>query len=184
MKARRLLGILLAGALLAGCASVPVERSRRPLASGSGSYLLSRKYRPDREGGRYIYFTRFYFGSSGFYRSEIFTIRKVEGEGAGRYQLIIDLNGPELSNIRSIVIKADGSVYRLSDPKYWSNWLPFTALRFEERYQFQLDPALVASLRTAKTIRIQDVAGPITLTPRQRSALQSFLRDTETSVYF
>jgi hypothetical protein len=176
----RFLGILLAGALVAGCASLPtVERSRHPLATGTGSYLIKKAHHPGREGGRNVYFSRFYFGSNGFYQSQIFTIQKITSAGTAYYQLRVDMYGTDWANLHSIVVKADGSAFRLpQDTHPRQILLPVGTSRFQETYKFRLEPALVASLRTAGTIRIQDVAGPITLTPGQRSVLQSFLRDT------
>jgi hypothetical protein len=179
MNPKRVLGAVLAGSLMASCASLPsVERDRRPLATGSGTYLLNKKFHADREGGKYIYFSRFYSGSSRFFRSEVFTIQKIASAMETHYQLRIDLRGTDWSNVRSIVIKADDSVFRLPESEPLRVILPVGLSRFEERFRYRLDPALVASLRNASTIRIQDVAGPITLTPGQRSVLQSFLRDT------
>ena len=185
MNPTQVLGILFAGTLLASCASLPgVERSRRPLANGSGSYLLNKRYHPDRDGGKHIYFSRFYRGSSGFFRSEVFTIQKVASANETYYQLRIDLAGTDWSNVRTIVLKADESVFRLLDANPWRNRLPVGAVRFEERFRFRLDPVLVANLRSAGTIRIQDVAGPITLTSAQRFVLQSFLADTAATGFF
>ncbi len=177
----RILGLFFAGALLAGCASLPpVERERHPLIGGSGSYLLKKAYHPDREGGSNIYFSRFYYGSSTFTKSQIFTIQKIVSPKEAYYQLSIDLAGSDWSNLHSIVVKADESVFRLpQDTHPRQIMLPLGSARFEETFRFRLDQVLVASLRAAGTIRIQDVAGPITLTPGQRSVLQSFLRDTE-----
>ncbi len=185
MTPMRILGLFFAGALLAGCASLPpVERDRRPLLGGTGSYLLKKKYHPDRQGASYIYFSRFYFGSSTFSRTQIFTIQKVVSPKEAYYQLRIDLAGADWSNLHSIVVKADESVFRLpQDTRPRQILLPLGSARFEETFRFRLDPALVASIRAAGTIRIQDVAGPITLTPGQRSVLQSFLRDTEAAGY-
>ncbi len=185
VKARRLVGLLLLAALLAGCASAPrVERRRQPLSTGTGSYLLTEKHHSDRHGARVVFLSRFYFGSSDFYRSEIFTIQKVASASDSYYQLVLDLAGGSEPDVRSVVLKADQSVFLLTDPKPWRNHLPVGAVRFEERHRLRLDPLLVACLRSAGTIRIQDVAGPITLTPRQRSVLQSFLRDTAELGYF
>lgn len=181
----RIFGLFFAGALLAGCASLPlVERGRYPLADGTGSYLLKKAYRPSREGGKYIYFSRFYYGSSTFANSQVFTIQKVATAKEAYYQLRIDLAGSDWSNLHSIVIKADQSLFRLpQDTHPRQVLLPVGSARFEETFRFRLDPVLVANLRSAGTIRIQDVAGPITLTSVQRSVLQSFLRDTEESGY-
>jgi hypothetical protein len=179
VKSRALIGLLLPAVLLAGCASAArVERRRQPLSTGTGSYLLTEKRLADRHGERMILLSRFYFGSSDFYRSEVLTIQKVATEAESYYLLVLDLAGGSRPDVRSIALKVDQSLYRLTDPKPWSNRLPVGAVRFEERHRFRLEPQLVASLRAAGTIRIQDLAGPITLSSRQRAVLQSFLRDT------
>jgi hypothetical protein len=116
MKLKYILGMLLAGAVLAGCATLPpVEPGWRPLANGAGHYYLTKRYYPARMGGVYVYSTRFYYGSSDFFRSESFTIRKIVSPSETYYVLAIDLAKRHYSIDRSIVIEADGSSYRLTD---------------------------------------------------------------------
>jgi len=115
-----------------------VEHDRRLLINGTGHYSLTKRYYPAREGGAYVYSSRFCYGSSGFFRSESFTIQKIVSPN--------------------------------------ETYLGF--VRFEEHLRFRLDPALVAKLGDAGTIGIQELAGPINLTFRERALLQSFLGDT------
>jgi len=180
MKAKHFLWILLlSGAVLAGCATTPVvEHGWLPLANGTGRYFLTKRYYPARMGGEYIYSTRFYYGSSGFFMSEAFTIRKVVSPSETYYVLAIDLARRDYSVDRSILLEADGSSYRLLDDYPRTNFTPLGFVRFEEHLRFRLDPALVARLQNARAIGICELAGPINLSYRQRAVLQSFLKDT------
>ncbi len=185
MMARYILGTLFAGMLLAGCATVPViEHGWLPLTSGSGRFYLTKKYYPARAGGTYVYSTRFYYGSSGFFRSEAFTIQKIVSPGEAYYVLAIDLARRNYSVEHSILLEADGSSWRLRDdyPQYDYTSLGF--VRFEERLRFRLDPDMVAQLASAAHIGVYHLAGPINLTFRQRAVLQSFLKDMAGPIAF
>jgi hypothetical protein len=179
MMAKRVFWILLAGTVLAGCATVPVvEHGWLPLTSGTGRFYLTKKYYPAREGGTYIYSTRFYYGSSGFFSSEAFTIQKIVSPGETYYVLAIDLARRHYSIEHSILLEADGSSWRLRDNNPQTDYTHLGFVRFEERMRFRLDPAMVAQLASAAHIGIYELAGPINLTFRQRGVLQSFLKDT------
>ena len=179
MIVKNFLGMLFAGMVLAGCATVPVvEHGWLPLTNGTGRFYLTKKYYPAREGGTYVYSTRFFYGSSGFFSSEAFTIQKIVSPGETYYVLAIDLARRDYSVDRSILIEADGSSYRLIDDYPRTDFQPIGIVRFEEHLRFRLDPALAAKLGNAGAIGIYELAGPINLTFRQRGVLQSFLKDT------
>jgi hypothetical protein len=186
MRAKYVLGTLFAGMLLASCVTVPVvERGWLPLTSGTGRFYLTKKYYPARQGvGTYVYSTRFYYGSSDFFRSEAFSIQKVVSPSATYYELVIDLARRHYSVEHSLLLEADGSSWRLRDnyPQY--DYAPLGFSRFEERMRFRLDPAMVAQLASAAHIGVYELAGPINLTDRQRAVLQSFLKDTAGSIAF
>jgi len=185
MRVKYVLGTLFAGMLLASCVTVPVvEHGWLPLTSGSGRFYLTKKYYPARGGGTYVYSTRFYYGSSGFFRSEAFTIQKIVSTGETYYALAIDLTRRDYSVEHSILLEADGSSWRLRDdyPQYDYTSLGF--VRFEERMRFRLDPAQVAQLANAAHIGVYELVGPINLTDRQRAVLQSFLKDMAGPIAF